>query len=280
MEQKYTLHIKSKSGLFDINYKELLEYKDLIWLYVKKDFSVMYKQTILGPLWFLINPLFTTFIYTFIFGNVAGLSTEGIPHFIFYLVSYAIWSYFATCITDTANTFVANAAVFGKVYFPRLVLPISTVIFSLVNFMVIMSLAIITMVVYTINGTDFSIGISLLIIPILVIQTALLGLGFGIIVSSLTTKYRDLSLLVSFGVQLWMYVTPVVYPMSQFSDEIRKIIMLNPMAPIVNNFRFALLGCGTFEIKYWVISIITTGIVLAVGVILFNKVEKSFMDTV
>lgn len=280
MNDRYFTHIKSKTGWFEIDFKELFKYRDLIILFVKRDFTVMYKQTILGPLWFIINPLFTTFIYTLVFGNIAGISTEGVPQFVFYLTSYSIWSYFATCITQTANTFVGNAAIFGKVYFPRLVIPLATVIFSLVNFLVILIMAIISIVSYSILGYQFGTGLYLIVIPVLIIQTAVLGLGFGIIVSSLTTKYRDLSLLVSFGVQLWMYITPVVYPISEINGPLKKVMLLNPVSTIVHNFRVAVLGCGQFEWKYWGVSLIVTIMVFAIGILLFNKVEKSFMDTV
>ncbi len=280
MSEEYVTHIKSKTGWFEINFKELWRYRDLIYLFVKRDFSAQYKQTILGPLWFIINPLLSTFIYTLVFGTIAGIETEGVPNFVYYIVSYAIWNYFATCITATSNTFVSNSAIFGKVYFPRIVTPMSTVIFSAINFVVVLVMSIITMLIYAIQGVQFNITAFVLFVPVIVIQTAILGLGCGIIVSSLTTKYRDLSLLVSLGVQLWMYITPVVYPIGMASEKLQKIMWLNPMAPIVNNFRYAVMGCGTFEWNYWFVSLGVTVVLFGIGVVLFNHIEKSFMDTV
>lgn len=280
MEENWTTVIKPKTGWFELNLKELIQYKDLVFLFVKRTFSAQYKQTILGPLWFIINPLLTTIMFTVIFGQMAGLSTDGVPQFAFYLCSTAIWQYFATCINQTSNTFVGNASIFGKVYFPRITMPLSTVIFSLINFAVIFIVSIFVIIFYIIIDANVHPNIYALFIPVLVGQTALLGLGFGIIISSLTTKYRDLSILVSFGVQLWMYATPVVYSVTQFAPEMQKIIMLNPMSPIVHNFRYVLLGCGTFEWHYWIVSIVVTLVVLMAGVLLFNKIEKTFMDTV
>ena len=280
MSEEYTTHIKSKTGWLEINFKELWRYRDLVYLFAKRDFSAQYKQTILGPLWFIINPLLSTFIYTLVFGTIAGIDTEGVPNFVYYIVSYAIWNYFSTCINATSNTFVANSAIFGKVYFPRIVTPMATVIFSAVNFVVVLAMSVITMIIYAFNGVQFHITAFVFFVPVLVIQTAVLGLGCGIIVSSLTTKYRDLSLLVGLGVSLWMYVTPVVYPITMASEKLRKVMWLNPMSPIVNNFRYAAMGCGTFEWKYWFISMGTTVVLFGIGVLLFNHIEKSFMDTV
>lgn len=280
MEEKWTTVIKPKSGWLEINFKELIQYKDLIFLFVKRNFSVQYKQTILGPLWFLINPLLTTVIYTIVFGSIAGLSTGGVPQFAFYLCSTAIWQYFSTCVTQTSNTFVGNENIFGKVYFPRMTMPISTVIFSLINFGVIFIVAVIVNVFYALTGESVSIGVAFLIVPLLVLQTAILGLGTGIIISSLTTKYRDLAVLVSFGISLWMYATPVVYDVVELTPKMKEIVMLNPMSPIVCNFRYAMLGCGQLEYKYWSISWGVTLFILMIGIILFNRVEKTFMDTV
>lgn len=278
--ENWTTVIKAQSGWFDFNVKEIYKYKDLIFLFVKRNFSVQYKQTILGPLWFILNPLLTTFMYTLIFGNIAGLSTDGVPHFVFYLTSYSIWLYFSACITQTSNIFVDNADVFGKVYFPRITMPIATVIYALVNFGVVFALALATIVYYRLMGVEICPNRYILILPILIMQTAVLGLGFGIIISSLTTKYRDLTVLVGFGVQLWMYATPVVYPINTIPDVLRKIVMLNPISPVVNNFRYVILGSGQFETGYWYISIVTSVVVLCLGIILFTKVEKTFMDTV
>ncbi len=280
MEEKWTTVIKPKTGWFEINFKELIQYRDLIWLFVKRSFAVQYKQTILGPLWFIINPILTTLVFTVIFGQIAGLSTDGVPQFVFYLCSNAIWQYFSTCLTQTSTTFTGNAAIFGKVYFPRITMPISTVIFSLVNFIVVFGMAVLVILFYLVTGENVQPNWGVLLVPVLVAQTALLGLGLGIIISSLTTKYRDLTVLVSFGVQLWMYATPVVYTVTGMSDKARTILMLNPMTPIITNFRYVMLGCGSFETFYWGISAIVTFVLLGVGVVLFNRIEKTFMDTV
>lgn len=279
MSDKIT-YIKPKTDIWEINWKELYQYRDLVFLFVKRSFTSQYKQTILGPLWYLINPLLTTIMFTLIFGQVAGLSTDGVPQFAFYLCSTAIWQYFSSCVTGTSNTFVSNSNIFGKVYFPRITMPIATTMFSLINFVVIFVISLAVNIVYATTGESVTIGVGFLLVPILVLQTALLGLACGVIISSLTTKYRDLQILVSFGVQLWMYATPVVYSTSQFSNYARAIIMLNPMSPIMCNFRYAMLGCGTFEYYYWLISCIVTFMLLLIGILLFNRVEKTFMDTV
>ncbi len=279
-KENWTIVIKPKTGWFELNLKELAAYKDLIILFVKRNFTVQYKQTILGPLWFIINPLFSTFIYTLIFGTVAGLDTDGAPQFAFYLCSTALWQYFSSCVVQTADTFTQNASVFGKVYFPRITVPLATVIFSFANFLVVFVMSVATNVFYMYSGESVRITGSLLLVPVLVLQTALLGLGFGIIISSFTTKYRDLKVLISFGIQLWMYATPVVYSSSQFSSGLRNLIMLNPVSPIICNFRYVMLGCGQLETVYWGISAVVTAVILALGIILFNRVEKTFMDTV
>jgi len=280
MDEKWTKIIKPKTGWFEINIKELFQYRDLIFLFVKRNFSVQYKQTILGPLWFIINPLLTTLMFTVVFGSMAGFSTGGVPQFSFYLCSTALWQYFASCVTQTSSTFTANESIFGKVYFPRLTMPISTVLFALINFAVIFVVSIIVNLYYFLMGSNIVISLYFLLVPVLVFQTAILGLGAGIIISSLTTKYRDLAVLVSFGISLWMYATPVVYDLSVVTGTFKTIIMLNPMTPIINNFRYAMLGCGTFETFYWGISWVVTVVVLLLGILLFNRVEKTFMDTV
>ena len=280
VDEQWTTIIRPKTGWFEIDYKELYTYKDLIWLFVKRNFSVQYKQTILGPLWFIINPLLTTLMLTVVFGTIAGLSTNGVPQFAFYLCSTALWQYFSTCLNQTAVTFTGNENIFGKVNFPRMVMPISTVIFSLVNFLVVFIMSLLTNIYFAFTSGSVYITIFILLVPILVIQTALLGLGFGIIISSLTTKYRDLVILISFGVQLWMYATPVVYDITQLEGILKSLIMLNPMSPIICNFRYCMLGIGTFEVFYWSLSWFFTILVIAIGVLLFNRVEKTFMDTV
>lgn len=278
--ETYTTHIKAKNGWFDIDLKELFQYRDLIFLFVKKNYAVMYKQTILGPLWLIFNPMLTVLLYTFVFGNIAGLSTDGSPQLAFYLASNSLWSYFSACLSQTSTTFKDNSALLGKVYFPRLVMPISTVVTAVLDLIVQVVMLVVVLGIYIIQGTSFKIGVELLLIPILVIQVALLGLGFGIIISALTTKYRDLAIVVKFGVQLWMYASPVVYSISQIPQQYYGIYMLNPIAPIISIWRYAFLGNGVCPYFYWGISWIITLIVLLLGVVLFSKIEKTFMDTV
>lgn len=280
MSQKFTTHITSNSSWLDINFRELIQYKDLIWLFTKRTIVVMYKQTILGPLWLILNPLITVMLYVFVFGNIAGLSTDGSPQLAFYLASNALWSYFSLCLSQTSTTFTDNAAIFGKVYFPRLTMPISAVLTGCLNLVVQLAMLIIVLLTYAIRGIYVPINAGILLIPILVIQVALLGLGCGIIISSLTTKYRDLAIVVTFGIQLWMYASPVVYSVSQIPEKYYSFYMLNPIAPIITVWRHAFLGVGTLPYFYWGISWITTFIMLTLGVLLFNKVEKTFMDTV
>lgn len=280
MEQTWEKIIEPKSRLLDLKLGELIRYKDLIWMFVKRSFKSQYKQTILGPAWFIINPLITSVLFTVVFGGIAKISTDGVPQFLFYLAGNTAWSYFATCLTNTSNTFTANASVFGKVYFPRLVMPISTVIFAVLSFLIQLMMLVGFMIYYIATGEVVQPNIYMCLLPVFVLHMAAMGLGFGIIISSLTTKYRDLSILVGFGVQLWMYITPVVYPVSTLTPETKALIMLNPMAPVVNNFKYAFLGCGQMEWGYWGISAIVTLIVLFVGIVIFNRVEKTFMDTV
>lgn len=278
--EEYTTHIKAKTGWFDINLKELYRYRDLIFLFVKRNYATRYKQTILGPIWLILNPLLTVSLYAFVFGDIAGLSTDGTPQFAFYLCSNAMWTYFATCISQTAGTFTANAAIMGKVYFPRLVMPISSVVTGILDLFIQVMMLAVVILCYMISGVKFEIGPALLLMPVLVIQVALLGLGCGIIIAALTTKYRDLTVLVSFGVQLWMYASPVVYTTSTVPDKYHGIYMLNPMAPIISIWRYSILGTGEQPGVYWWVSWAATLGILAVGVVLFNRVEKTFMDTV
>lgn len=250
-------------------------------LFVRRDFVAVYKQTILGPLWYVIQPLLTTIVFTVIFGRVARIPTEGLPPILFYLAGLTPWNYFAGCLTKTSNTFVSNANIFGKVYFPRLAVPLSVVISGLIGFFIQLALFLGFMAFYAVKGTSFTVSPHLLIfLPLLVLQTAALGLGFGIIVSSLTTKYRDLSFLISFGVQLWMYATPIVYPASRIPKAWLWLISLNPMTPVVEMFRYVFLGTGTIHPWQVMLSLAMTVTILFCGIILFSRVEKSFMDTV
>lgn len=276
----YTTHIKSKTGWFDIDLKELARYKDLIFLFVKRNYTTRYKQTILGPLWQIINPALTVTLYAIVFGNIAKLSTDDVPQFVFYLCSNALWAFFATCIQSTASTFTANAGILGKVYFPRLVMPISSVFTAMIDLLVQIAMLVVVMVGYVIAGYHFETGAAILWTPLIIIQISLLGLGCGIIIAALTTKYRDLVVLVSFGVQLWMYASPIVYTVAQIPEKFYGLYMLNPIAPIVTMWRHAILGTGTVPMFYWLISWGVTAAVLFIGVLLFSRIEKTFMDTV
>lgn len=280
MEEKWSTVLKPQQNRVEINIRELLSYKDLILLFVKRNYVTKYKQTILGPLWLIISPLLTTLMFVVVFGNIAGLSTDGAPQLVFYMSGNIVWTYFAYCVNQTSNTFVSNAGVFGKVYFPRMVVPVSTVITGLLDFGVQFVMFIVFLGYYFIVGFGTGINLWILITPVLVLQLAMLGMGVGIIVSSLTTKYRDLTILVTFGVQLWMYASPVVYSLSQIPEKYQFIYMLNPISPIITIFRYAYLGTGFIPYASWGISWITTLVVVIIGVLLFNRIEKTFMDTV
>ena len=278
--EHWTTHIKAKTSWFDINLRELYQYRDLVWLFFKRNYSTRYKQTILGPMWLIFNPLITVSLYALIFGRLAGLSASGVPQFLFYLCSNALWAFFATCLTETSNTFTANAAIMGKVYFPRLVMPMSSVLTGMLDLLIQMAMLVLAMVGYCVVGYDFGINLSILLVPALILQVGLLGLGCGSIIASLTTKYRDLVILVGFGVQLWMYATPVVYTTGIIPQKYYAFYMLNPMAPTIECFRSVILGIPTEAWQYWGISWAITIVVLFIGVILFSKIEKTFMDTV
>ena len=277
----YHIHISSNHKWFDLKLKEVFRYRDLIWLFTKRSFVVRYKQTILGPAWLFLNPFITSIIYTIVFGNVAGIGTEGVPKILFYMCSNAIWVYFSTCVTQNATTFTANANVFGKVYFPRLTTPISNVLSAIIQFGVQMSLVLAFLCFYLIKGEVHPNWAACLLLPVVLIHLGLLGLGVGIIVSSMTTKYRDLSILVGFGVQLWMYTTPIVYPLSQLKEgTFRWLMLINPVTAPVEIFRYALLGQGTIDVPFTIVSWMITLLVTLFGIIIFNKVERTFMDTV
>lgn len=279
-ESSFTTVIKPKTGWFDINLKELWQYRDLVMLFVRRTFVAQYKQTILGPAWAVIQPLFTTVIFTIIFGNIAGLAPGGVPTFAFYLSGSVAWGYFSGCLTATSTTFTANSAIMGKVYFPRLVMPITTVISQLISFAIQFAFFLIFFLYYWLTGAGAVPNALVLITPLLVLQMACLGLGFGVIVSALTTKYRDLSMLVGFGVQIWMYLTPVTYDIGIIPERYMWVYMLNPVTPVINTFRYAFLGIGSFQPGYYLFSWAVTLVVLVIGVMLFSRVEKTFMDTV
>lgn len=280
MAKKWTAVIEPKHKLVDLKLKEVWQYRDLVWLFVKRDFKTRYKQTVLGPLWFIIQPLLLTVAQTFIFGNIAGLSTDGLPQFLFYMAGNVPWLYFSTCLTSTSSTFTNNARIFGKIYFPRMTTPIATAISSLINFLIQFAMFVAFTLIFMATGANVHITWLAMLTPLFVLELAALGMGFGIIISSLTTKYRDLQVLVSFGVLVWMYLSPVIVSGSSLSPTTYTLMMLNPVSPVIELMRYAWLGSGTTPWGFWGISWIVTFIVLLIGIILFNKVEKTFMDTV
>lgn len=278
--EDWNLIIKGHTSLFDVKFKDLWHYRDLLLLFVKRDFISFYKQTVLGPLWFFIQPLFTTLVFTFVFGNLARISTDGLPQQLFYLSGITAWNYFSDCLTKTSTVFRDNATIFGKVYFPRLIMPLSIVVSNLVRFVVQLMLLVIMMVYFAMQGADFHVTYVILFFPLLVVLMALLGLGMGLIITAMTTKYRDLTFLVTFGVQLLMYGTTVIYPLSAAPEKYKFIIELNPMTGIIEAFRYAFLGKGEFTTWSICYSVIVTLIVLFLGIIIFNKTEKNFVDTI
>lgn len=279
-QKDWDLVIKGHSSLFDLKFKDLWHYRDLLSMFVKRDFVSFYKQTILGPLWFFIQPIFTTIVFTFVFGNLAGISTDGLPQYLFYLSGITAWNYFSDCLTKTSTVFRDNANIFGKVYFPRLIMPLSIVVSNLVRFGVQLLLLVVMMVYFWIQGADFHVTYGILFFPILVIMMALLGLGAGLIITAMTTKYRDLTFLVTFGVQLLMYGTTVIYPLSAAPEQYKKIIELNPMTGIIEAFRYAFLGKGEFTLWSVGYSAVFTIVILFFGIVIFNKTEKNFVDTI
>lgn len=279
MNQQWTTVIEPKNKLLDIKLNELWLYRDLIVMFVKRDFKTMYKQTILGPLWIIINPILTTLMQVLVFGNIADISTDGMPQFLFYMAGNTVWLYFSGCLTKTSSTFTANAGVFGKVYFPRLVTPISVVISGLITFGVQFAIFVVAVAYYTIIGVIHP-NLMIFFTPILIAELAMLGLGCGIIISALTTKYRDLVVLVGFGVQLWMYGSAIIFPVSSLPEKWANLLMLNPIVPVVEAFRYAFTGHGTVAPMYLALGTGMTMVILFIGIIMFNKVEKTFMDTV
>lgn len=279
-EENWSLVIKPQSNWFELHLDDLWRYRDLIYMFVKRDFVAQYKQTVLGPLWFLIQPILTTITYMVIFGGIANISTDGIPQSLFYMSGIMMWNYFSTCLNKTSDTFVANANIFGKVYFPRLTVPISSVISGLVTFAIQLGLFIAIYLFFVAKGVSIHINAYVLLFPYLILLMAMLGLGLGIIVSSMTTKYRDLKYLVTFGVQLLMYAAPVVYPLSVLPEKYKFWVALNPMTSVIETFRYSVLGTGSFSWAMLGYSSVVTAVILIFGVIIFNRVEKTFMDTV
>ena len=279
--QQYHTHITSKKKWFELNLKEVWQYKDLSVLFTKRNFQLTYKQTILGPAWIFLNPFITSVIFTFIFGGIAGIDTDNVPHILFYLCSNAIWTFFASSVTKNASTFIANAGVFGKVYFPRLTIPVSNVFSSAIQLGIQMIMVLGFLIYFVAIGKVHPNWAAWILIPFVLLHLGVMGLGFGIIISSLTTKYRDLAILINFGVQLWMYATPIVYPLSILGDSrMKTLLLINPVTMPIEVFRYAVLGRGTIVPGYLFLSWIITIIVAFFGIMIFNRVEKTFMDTV
>ena len=287
-EENWTTVIKPKSRLLEVNFGELWKYKDLIALFIKRNIITQYKQTVLGPLWFIVQPALSVVMYMIVFGGIAGIPTDGVPKPLFYLAGTCMWQYFSDCLTKTSNTFVDNAGIFGKVYFPRLAVPVANVISNLVRFGIQFGLFLVVYAIYAFIGDSAAhFNWYALLFPVLVITMAGLALGFGILFSSMTTKYRDLQVLFTFGVSLWMYATPIVYPLTIAKSKfwhgipVHKLMCLNPVTPIIETFKYGFLGAGEFIGWRWLIySFVFMVVLLALGIVVFNKVQRSFMDTV
>lgn len=283
MAKEWDIVISNRGKLLSLNLKEVLRYRDLLMMYVKRDIVTFYKQTILGPLWFIIQPLFTTIMFMFVFGGIAGISTDGIPQAVFYMAGLVCWNYFQDCLTKCSDTFNANQQIFGKVYFPRLVVPISIVISNLIKMGIQFALFLAIYLYYFASGVVFHVNAALLLVPVIVIMLGCLGLGFGMIISSMTTKYRDLRFLITFGVQLWMYATPVIYPLSVMKETYPKyiwVLVANPLTAILETFKYAFTGVGEFNWHYLGYSLIFTLATLLLGIIIFNRVQRNFMDVI
>lgn len=275
------IHIDASHKWFDLHLDEVWRYRELIVLFAKRTFQVSYKQTILGPLWLFINPLMTSIVYVILFGNIAKLSTDGIPQILFYLTGTAIWSLFSSCLSNNASTFTSNANLFGKIYFPRLTIPLSNLFSSLIRFGISMVLVVLLLVYYVLNGMVLPHFKAWILLPFLLIWIAWIGMSCGILISSLTTKYRDLNVLVSFGLSLWMYASPVVYPMSQLpSGWIQTLVAINPLSGPIELFRYALLGQGSIHPASLILSMIFAVVFGFLSIVVFNKVERNFIDTV
>lgn len=279
-QENWSLIIRPQRAWWDLRLGELWRYRDLVWLFVWRDFVAYYKQTILGPLWYLVQPIMTTGVFTIIFGNIARLSTDGLPPFLFYLTGNTVWSYFSNCLVSTSDTFRGNAGIFGKVYFPRLIIPVSIVISNIISFGLQMLVFLGFLFYFKFSGSAVFPNLWILVLPFLLLIMAGMGLGLGIIISSLTTKYRDLQKLVGFGVQLLMYGSPVIYPLSSVGEQYRWLILLNPMTPVVEFFRMAFLGTGSLSPLSLLYSVGFVFVVILIGVLTFNHVEATFMDTV
>lgn len=275
------IHIKSKTKWYEINFKEIFKYKDLIFLFTKRNYFNRYKQTVLGPLWLIINPLVTVLLFSFVFGTVGKIPTGGIPPFLFFLSGNVLWTFFSNCILMTSKSLIDNAPITGKIYFPRFILPITSITSAMIDLAIQLGLFLVALVIYIIIGFPLNVDIKLLLLfPILIIQVGLLGLGCGLVISSLTTKYRDLAIFINSGIQVWMYISPVIYSISSIPSSILNVYLLNPMAPVMTLWRTILFGSESIPILYWMISWGVTFTILIIGIGLFNKVEKIFLDTV
>jgi len=280
MDEKYSTIIEPKTSLLSVDFKEIWRYRDLFSMFVKRDIITQYKQTILGPAWFFIQPLLTMVMYMIVFGGIAGISTDGLPQALFYLAGILCWQYFADCLNKTSSTFTTNQNIFGKVYFPRLIVPLATVSSNLVRLFIQLFLFVVVYVYYLVVGVDVAPNWYVLLFPLLVLMLAGLALGFGIIISSMTTKYRDLTILFTFVVQLWMYATPIIYPLSTMSPKKQMIMSLNPVTSIVETFKYGTMGVGTFSWGMLGYSFVFMVVLMSIGIVVFNKVQRSFMDTV
>lgn len=280
MENKWDIEIKPKKKLLDVDIKGLWRYRDLYWMYVKRDIVTVYKQTILGPLWFLVQPLLTTIMYMFVFGGLAGISTDGMPQPLFYMSGILLWTYFSSAFMVSSNVFTVNASVFGKVYFPRLVVPLSGITSNLIKFGIQLLLFIFMYLFYWFRGAPLQVNWTLILFPFLIFLIAFHAMSWGLIISALTTKYRDLTQLVTFGIQLFMYATPVIYPLSAAPEKYRDFILLNPLTPIFEAFKFSCMGCGSLDWGGLLYSTIFMCVTLFLSVIIFSRVERNFMDTV
>lgn len=279
-KQNWTIEIRPQKKLLDVDLKGIWRYRDLYYMYVKRDIITVYKQTILGPLWFIIQPVLTTIIFMFVFGGLAGISTDGVPQPLFYMAGIMLWNYFSTCFTSSSSIFTANAGIFGKVYFPRLVVPLSTITSNLIKFAIQLLLFIAIYIYYVISDAPIALSWYILLFPFFIFLLAFHAMSWGLIVSALTTKYRDLTMLVAFGVQLLMYATPIIYPLSSAPAKYHDLIALNPLTPIFEAFKYSCMGCGSFSWGGLLYSTIFMCITLFLAVIIFSRTERNFMDTV
>lgn len=280
VNKDWTIEIKPKRRWLDVDLKGIWRYRDLFYMYVKRDIVTVYKQTILGPLWFLIQPILTTIMYMVVFGGLAGISTDGMPQPLFYMAGITLWNYFASAFTVSSNVFTVNASVFGKVYFPRLIVPLSGVTSNLIKLLIQLLLFAILYIFFYFKGAEISINWTILLIPFLIMLVAFISMSLGLIVSSLTTKYRDLQQLITFGMQLFMYATPVIYPISAAPEKYKLFLELNPLTPIFEAFRYSCMGCGKFDFGGLLYSTLFMVVSMFISIIVFSKVERTFMDTI